>query len=77
MRIADTATSERHEGFQVLEQRFLNVSHSTDSTRASPTRKALPDHLRKIACNKIAARAFAWMNENTTNSIQLPGANER
>ena len=41
LRIADAAARERHEGFQVRQQRFFDELHAKDFSRAGPNRKAM------------------------------------
>ncbi len=64
MRISKALAGERHEGLQILEQGFFYVLHRSDIKPDPPPGKAMTNLRRKLLCNEIASRAFAWVNED-------------
>lgn len=64
MQIPKALAGERHEGLQVLEQGFFYVLHRSDTKRGTQPGKAMTNLRRKILCNEINSRAFAWVNED-------------
>ena len=64
MKIPKALAGERHEGLQVLEQWFFYVLHRSDTKRGTQPGKAMTNLRRKILCNEINSRAFAWVNED-------------